>query len=114
MTRILTLLALSALTLLANVTGKWSFDVEGKRAFFIFNQDGSSLTGSVISLDGKHRLPMQNGTVEGNRLKFQVVQNESKTLYFDVTVTGDEINGEMQIDNDGKVIEVTLKKVADQ
>jgi hypothetical protein len=111
------LLLLSAFTLLADVTGKWSGSGRGngdedQTLFFIFKQDGKTLTGSGgPNEDEQH--PMEAGTVEGDRLKFNVPAGKG-VLTFDLKAIGDEINGEVQFkkgDGETATYKVALKKV---
>ena len=74
------LLVLSAPILFADITGKWSLEDKSHPALFIFKQDGASLTGRVASPAGKEEIPIQNGTVEGDRLKFQDHQGNKDSL----------------------------------
>jgi hypothetical protein len=123
MKRIALLTILSAVVLMADTTGKWSGSVSGQfRAadgdtsqplFVVLKQDGAVLTGS-IGPDEKTQIPMQNGAVEGDRLKFEVAQGEKGTLHFNLKASTDEIKGDAQFKkNDGEetAFRVELKKV---
>ncbi len=111
------LLVLSAFTLLADVTGKWSGvartgDGEEQTVFLIFKQDGNTLTGSGGPNEETQRA-MESGTVEGDRLKFKVPASKG-VIWFDLKTVGDEINGEAQFkkdDGDAMLVKVALKKV---
>jgi hypothetical protein len=106
---------LSAFTLLADVTGKWSGTGskgdESHPLFFVLKQDGKTLTGSGgPSEDEQH--PMEPGTVEGDRLKFKVIAGKG-VLSFDLKASGDEINGQAEFkkdDGEAETFNVALKK----
>jgi len=119
MKRIALLLVLSAFTLLADVTGKWSGAAQSASAggeshelFFIIKQDGKTLTGSGgPNEDEQH--PMETGTVEGERLQFKVPAGKG-VLSFDLKAKGDEINGQVEFkkdDGESQTLTVALKKV---
>ena len=124
MKRIAVLLIFSAFALMADATGKWSGTVSGvfraadgdksQPLFVVMKQDGAALTGS-IGPDEKTQIPIQKGAAEGDRLKFEVVQGDKGTLYFDLKSTADEIKGEAQFkkfEGDETTFKVELKRVA--
>ena len=120
MKRIALLLILSAAALMADATGKWSgaakapeMGDETQSLFFNFKQDGATLTGTGGPTEGDQH-PMEKGTVEGDKLKFQVPVEGKGTIYFDLKTNGDEISGEAQFKrNEGESMkfQVALKKV---
>jgi len=120
MKRIALLLILSAAGLWADATGKWSGAAkapergdETQSLFFIFKQDGATLTGSGGPTEEEQH-PMEMGTVEGDRLKFQVPVGGKGTIYFDLKASGDQINGEAQFkkhEGESATFQVALKKV---
>jgi hypothetical protein len=117
MKKLVLLLVLPAISLLADVTGKWSGaartgDGEEQSVFLIFKQDGKTLTGSGGPQEGEQH-PIQDGTVEGDRLKFKVPAGKGVIL-FDLKAGDEEITGEAEFkknDGDSMTVKVTLKKV---
>ncbi len=116
---IVLLLAISALIALASeVTGTWSgtFKVNGGDhtvpQVMIFKQDGSKLNGSA-GPDAQEQYPIENGKVEGDRLRFEVTTGEWRFSY-DLKRSGpDEINGDLDLKsvNNGRTAVVSLKRM---
>ncbi|HEY1338296.1 MAG TPA: hypothetical protein VGF59_12335 [Bryobacteraceae bacterium] len=119
MKRALFILLLSAACLLADASGKWSGMAdsgtpggESHTLFLILNVQGKTLTGSG-GPNEETQHPMQNGTVEGDKLKFQVPGGKG-VLHFDLKAAGDQITGEVRMKtNDGEdaPLKVSLKRV---
>jgi hypothetical protein len=114
---VLLILMLSSALLGADVTGKWSGtftrtgpDGETKTApaFLVLKQDGSKLTGSGGPSESEQK-PISNGKVDGNRLIFDVVGDNS-TISFDVVVEGDQIKGAMKR-GEGESAKLDVKRV---
>src|SRR5262249_58734595 len=68
----------TGLALAADVTGDWTAQVAGPDGNtmtlnYHFKQEGAKLTGTVEGPGGS--LPVQNGTVDGDKLSFTVVFN---------------------------------------
>jgi hypothetical protein len=113
-----------ASALMADATGKWSGSASGQfRAadgdtsqplFVVLKQDGAALTG-IIGPDERTQIPMQNGTAEGDRLRFEVAQGDKGTLHFDLKASAGEIKGDARFkkfDGDETTFKVELKRVA--
>lgn len=99
-----------------NVTGRWSgqFRVDGGDhdvpQLFILKQDRTKLTGSG-GPDETEQYPLENGAVNGDRLKFEVTTGEWKFSY-DVKVDGTKISGNLELKsvNDRRTAKVSLTK----
>jgi hypothetical protein len=114
MKRALLLLVLSAVALFADVSGKWSGAAEspnpgGERHTLFFNLkvDGNKLTGTGGPTE-ENQTPMQNGSVMGDKLTFQVPAGKG-VLYFDLKTAGDEITGEVRMKREDGEEQPTLK-----
>jgi hypothetical protein len=99
-TRVLYLLALFLLgtTLLsaADVTGKWTGEVEGrngKRPITMnLKADGATLTGTVTARNAD--TPISDGKIDGDNISFAMTfegNNGKVTINYKGTVSGDEI-----------------------
>jgi len=111
------LVLLSAFTLLADVTGKWSGmgtkGDESHELFFVMKQDGKTLTGSGGPSESEQH-PMDPGTVEGDRVQFKVPIGDNGALSFDLKTSGDEMKGQVQFkkgEGEAETFQVALKKV---
>lgn len=82
MTKWILMLAFSAAAFAADVTGKWSMNVETDMGSgtptFVFKQDGENLTGTYSGQLGEAKV---TGTVKGDAIQFQ----------FEVSPGGDKI-----------------------
>ena len=103
MKRLLSILGLFTLSLCAaDVSGKWSGTIEIKRdgeskaepAFVILKQEGMTLTGSGGPRESEQHA-MQNGKVEGSKITFEIALGAERVMSFNLTATGDEINGDV-------------------
>jgi hypothetical protein len=103
MRRLLCVLALSALSLCADVTGKWSGTIQIKNgqgdsktetAYMVLKQEGTALTGSGGPSE-ERQMPMRNGKVEGSKLTFEIAIGESgdRVMRFTLTASDDQIDG---------------------
>ena len=100
--RLVAMAALATAAWAADVTGKWSAQMNGPDGgggmtmTFTFKQSGTKLTGSV---DGPGGEPMQiqNGKVDGDKISFAISFNEMKIEHEGV-VKGDEITLTMKMD----------------
>ena len=117
MKKIALLVLLSAFTLLADVSGKWSgMGTKGDDShelFFVFKQDGKTLTGSG-GPNEQEQHPMDPGTVEGDRVQFKVPVGDKGAFVFDLKSTGDEMKGQVQMsrgEGQSETYQVALKKV---
>ncbi|KPK81701.1 MAG: hypothetical protein AMS25_05250 [Gemmatimonas sp. SM23_52] len=100
-----------------DVSGVWEITSETPRGTMTrkvtFEQDGSSLTGTMETRMGS--VPIQNGSVEGNKISFTVVFSRGERSFemtYSGTVEGDTAKGTYQTPR-GEV-EWTAKRVAEQ
>ena len=91
------LLLLATAAWAADVTGTWKGDVSTPdgNSFSLtyhFKQDGTKLTGTVLSPQGDE-LPLQNGKVDGTKISFSVKvdMNGGTVFSSEGTINGDEI-----------------------
>lgn len=101
----------------ADVTGKWSAEVQGqggqtRTQNMEFKADGAKLTGSMEGRQGA--TPIADGKVDGDTITFNVVRemngNTMKSVYVG-TVAGDEIKFKMTMEGrDGPPREFTAKR----
>jgi hypothetical protein len=121
MKKAVVMLMLSAVVLFADVTGKWSGAAEsaapgGERhtLFFTLKTDGTAVTGTGGPTEEEQH-PVQDGSVTGHGLKFQVPAGKG-VLHFTLTEkSGDEITGEVRMKtHEGEEqppLKVALKRV---
>jgi len=100
-----------------DMSGVWEISSETPRGTMTrkvtFEQDGSSLTGTMETRMGS--VPIQNGSVEGNKISFTVVFSRGERSFemtYSGTVEGDTAKGTYQTPR-GEV-EWTAKRVAEQ
>ncbi|KPK78286.1 MAG: hypothetical protein AMS25_16290 [Gemmatimonas sp. SM23_52] len=84
-----------------DMSGVWEISSETPRGTMTrkvtFEQDGSSLTGTMETRMGS--VPIQNGSVEGNKLSFTVVFSRGERSFemtYSGTVEGDTAKGTYQ------------------
>ena len=84
-----------------DVSGDWEITSETPRGTMTrnitFKQEGSVLTGSIETQNGS--LPIQKGTVEGNKISFTIVMSRgdrSFEMTYTGTVDGDTCKGTFQ------------------
>lgn len=90
----------SAYALAADFSGKWS-SAETNSAttmVVVLRQDGAKLTGSAGPTESR-QLPIVNGTVEGDRLVFEVKMGGG-TIRFDLASAGAELKGTARLSED--------------
>ncbi|MGA8580675.1 MAG: hypothetical protein WB579_18465 [Bryobacteraceae bacterium] len=85
-----------------NVSGKWSgsFNVtrpdgtnDGGTAYAVLKQDGAHLTGTA-GPDEDNQWTLENGTVSGNKVTFQVKKADEGTVFkCDLTLEGEHLKG---------------------
>ena len=120
MSKLLFALAFAALAVFgANVTGKWSGSfietTEGQAkndtAYMVLTQNGSNITGSV-GPRADHQLPIKTGTIDGNKVKLEVVPPGDPVIVFELTLDGDRMTGEAHGESDGqkKTAKVDVKR----
>jgi hypothetical protein len=105
--------AMSAVALAADVTGKWVGSVEGPNGpielTYEFKADGQALTGSVSSAMGTQEI--SNGKVAGDVLSYDVNLEGGKITHeAKVNATGDEIA--IKATGDWGTVEYVVKKAA--
>jgi hypothetical protein len=115
---LLSVLVLGALTLMAaDVTGKWTAEVQGRNGqtrnvSFAFKQDASTLTGTMVGPMGRE-VELKNGKVDGDNLSFDVnmeFQGNAVTIHYTGTVEGDSIKMKSQREGSDRAQEFTAKK----
>jgi hypothetical protein len=108
------LIALFAMTAFAaDVTGKWSgtFAPEGENpsgAFVVLKQSGTTLTGTA-GPDAEQQWPITNGKIQGNKITGEVASPEGMVFKMDLTVTGDQIKGEVNATRDGQPMKAKVE-----
>jgi hypothetical protein len=113
MKTILCMLLLGALTLVAapdaDVTGKWtgSFNItnaDGQTkeatAYLVLKQSGSDITGTVGPDEGEQH-NITKGKIEGDKITL-LVEDEGRTITFDLVLTADRIKGDVNMSHDGQ------------
>src|SRR5215467_6034662 len=81
--------------LAADASGSWRGTLSDDRgtddsALLILQQDGTKLTGTAGSNEGD-RHPIQNGTVQGDSVTFEVQGPPGGLLFFELKLNGDEL-----------------------
>lgn len=91
----------------ANVAGTWAITIQGPEgpgmATAVLEQDGATFTGT-ISVDSADDAEIENGSVEGNSMRFVLVlfvQGQGIELEVTGEVDGDTISGEMSVPDFG-------------
>ena len=108
-------LLLAASAFAADVTGKWTADMEGRNgqkmtATFNLKAEGATLTGTVSGRMGETQIT--NGKVEGDKISFDVVREfngNSFTQHYTGTVSGDTIAFKVE-GSRGPAREMTAKR----
>jgi hypothetical protein len=115
---LLSVLVLGAMTLMAaDVTGKWSAEMQGRNGQtrnvnFNFKQDGSTLTGTLAGAMGGEA-EIANGKVDGDNISFDVTrefQGNTVKIHYTGTVEGDSIKMKSQREGSDRAQEFTAKK----
>ena len=107
----------AAVAFAADVTGKWSYEMQGKNGPMTANMnlkaDGAKLTGTVSGRGGETEI--SDGKVDGDSISFTVVRefngNKIVTKY-NGKVSGDEIKFTRQREGGDRVQEFTAKKAS--
>jgi hypothetical protein len=113
-------LALSAISLFADVTGKWSgsFDItkDGETkadiALLDLKQTGSKITGTA-GPNADKQMPIRVGLIDGNTIKIEVEQEgDDPVIYMSLVVDGDHMTGDAKAEKDDKKMsaKVDLKR----
>lgn len=102
----------------ADVSGKWTAEVQGRGGntmtqTFVLKADGSTLTGKIEGGRGGP-VDISNGKVDGDNISFDVVREfngNSVTLHYTGTISGDEIKFKMERQGgEGPAREFTAKR----
>lgn len=102
MVRILCCFVLVAVTLLADVTGKWSgsFDITGpdgqttaNTAFLDLKQNGVELTGTG-GPNAEHQFAISNGKIDGDSLTFDLKTENGPALTFELRLEKEHMLGD--------------------
>ena len=99
-----------------DLTGKWSgaFRADGADhdvpQFLILKQEGNRLTGSA-GPDQSEQYPIENGKVDGERVRFEVTTGEWKFTYDLKTIDG-KLAGNLELKslNDRRTAKVSLNR----
>jgi hypothetical protein len=92
---------LSVVSLLADVTGKWSgsFDVTGPdgetksdTAFLNLKQEGAKITGTA-GPNEDHQMEIKTGKIEGSKIALEVMLEDGNLLTFDLALVEEHIKG---------------------
>ena len=112
------LLALAALAVAADATGKWKGNLEtddgSRELIFDLKADGGKLTGTVGGVLDRP-LDINEGKVEGAIITFSVISEsdgEAVKLVYKGELAGDEIKFTMATDDGSWSAEVKAKRVA--
>jgi hypothetical protein len=101
---------LSVVSLLADVTGKWSgsFDIttpdgetKSDSAFLNLKQDGNKITGTA-GPNEDHQMDIKTGKIEGSKIALEVVLEDGNVLSFDLAIVEDHIKGTAKGEMDGE------------
>ncbi len=110
MTRILlALICFAGLAAAADATGKWSGsfvvtldgETRDSTAFLDLKQEGTKITGQA-GPNSERLNAIKVGTIEGNKIKLEVPQENGPTIHFELTINGDQITGEAKGEGDGR------------
>lgn len=109
-------LAAFSIALAADVTGKWTGEVQGRNGprpiNFTLKADGDKLTGKILGMGGRET-DITDGKVNGDEISFTVVNefngNTVKILYSG-KVSGDELKMKSQREGGDRTQEFTAKR----
>jgi hypothetical protein len=102
----------------SDVAGKWSGTFKasgGDRGIpqvVIFKQEGNKLTGSA-GPDADEQYPIENGRIEGNRVRFELTSGEWRFSYDLQRAGDDEMKGNLELTsvNNRRTAVVSLSRV---
>jgi hypothetical protein len=103
-------LLLSVVSLLADVTGKWSgsFDVTGPdggtkadTAFLNLKQEGDKITGTA-GPNEDHQMEIKTGKIDGSKIALEVVLEDGNVLTFDLALVEEHIKGNAKGEMNGE------------
>lgn len=109
---------LSIMAIAADFTGKWSGTFKSDGAdheipqFFILKQQGSSLSGSG-GPNPDEQYPIENGKVEGDRVRFELTTGEWKFTYNLQETGSGELKGDLKLEslNETRAAKVSLRRM---
>jgi len=104
--------ALTAFLYAADISGKWTDAADHPQWTFNFKSDGATLTGSMLSQEGKE-LPIKDGKVEGDSITFTVDsewQGQPVKLVMKGKIAGDTIQLRLDTADGAWGTDVTLKR----
>lgn len=82
-------------------------------AFMNLKQDGAKLTGTA-GPDETRSAEVKSGTVEGNKVRFEIVQPNGTAIAFNLTLDGDRMTGSAGGEENGETrrakVDVTRSK----
>jgi hypothetical protein len=96
----------------ADITGKWTDAPDHPQWTFNFKSDGTTLTGTMLSQEGKE-LPIKDGKIEGSALSFSVDsewQGQPVKLVMKGKITGDSIELRLDTADGAWGTDVSLKR----
>ena len=110
---LIVLVAAASLLYAADVTGTWKSEGEGGPSFqFTLKSEGSTVTGSMLSMEGKD-LPIRDGKLDGDQLSF-TVDSEWQGQPVTLVAKGKMSKGEIQLtigtDDGSWSTDTTLKR----
>jgi len=101
----------------SDISGRWDSptemkDQDGKAVVIhmLIKQEGAKISGGVWTEDhdADQPKPIQNGTIEGTRLRFEVPQRGDAVVAFDLEVSAEEIHGTAKFQGPAGAQEVKL------
>ncbi len=113
------LCALAAVAFAADVTGKWTAEMQGRGGqsmtqTITLKADGNNLTGTISGRNGDTEI--SNGKIDGDTVSFDVVREfngNSMTMHYTGKVSGDQINFKMERQGgEGRSREFTAKRAS--
>lgn len=108
--KLLWAIALSAVSLFADVSGKWTgsfvIDRGGESkdtgCYFELKQEGTQLTG-VGGPSAEHNFPIQKGSIEGDKIALELLSENDEVIYVDLVLEGEEhMTGGAHAEHDGE------------
>ena len=120
MRKSLVLFALTAVSLLADVSGKWTGTIRlatpddngesEKTAYLVLKEADGKITGTA-GPDASEQFTISEGKAEGGRVTFQIAEHG---MTFDLKENGDELTGNVLRERDGQTQKATLKVKRDK
>jgi len=106
MTRILAVFLLSAIALLADVSGKWSgsFIPDGQdaeSAVLHLKQDGPTITGTAGPSE-EQQMAIRAGKVDGDKVSFEVALEGGDVIKFELMLAEEHLRGTASGEHEGQ------------